>query len=146
MGSTLVRDIFTASAVAGLLVAATAAAAGEKSDQEKLQGTWECVETHMDGKRVDMYLGVRAKIDGNHLTWLFPKDGKFTETKATFTIDPTKDPKQFDWTPDGTKEVHQRLYELDGDVLKWSTNLGPDAPRPAKFSEGKWQFTMKRLK
>jgi uncharacterized protein (TIGR03067 family) len=139
------REIFTASAVAGLLVAATAAAAGEKSDLEKLQGTWECVETLMDGKRVDTYVGVRARIKDHHLTWFFPRDGKFTQVQATFTIDPTKDPKHFDWTPEGTKQVHKRLYDLDGDVLKWSTNLGADAPRPARFSEGKWQFTMKRL-
>ncbi len=131
--------------VAGWLVALAPAAADE-TDQKKLQGTWECVETLKDGKRVDTYVGVRAIIKGNRLTWLFPKGGKFTAVKATFTIDPTKGPKHFDWVPDGKKEVHRRLYELDGERLKWSTNLGARAPRPKKFSEGKWQFTMRRLK
>ncbi len=145
MDRTLFRT-FLIAGVAGWLVAVTPAAADGKSDLKKLQGTWECVETLKDGKRVAMYVGVRAIIKGNTLTWLFPKDGKFTAVKATFTIDATKDPKHFDWRPNGTKEVHKRLYQLDGDRLKWSTNLGPKAPRPTKFSEGRWQFTMKRLK
>jgi uncharacterized protein (TIGR03067 family) len=132
--------------VAGWLVVLSPAAGDDKSDLQKLQGTWECVETLKDNKRVDTYVGVRAVIKDNALTWLFPKDGKFTELKATFTIDSTKDPKQFDWSPAGKKEVHTRLYEFEGDRLKWSTNLGANSPRPARFSEGKWQFTMKRLR
>lgn len=145
MDLALLRTILIAS-VAGWLVVPTPAAADDKSDLEKLQGTWECVETLMDGKPVDMYVGVRAIIKDNTLTWLFPKDAKFTEVKATFTIDSTKDPKHFDWIPNGKQEVHKRLYEFDSNRLKWSTNLGANTPRPAKFSEGKWQFTMKRLK
>jgi uncharacterized protein (TIGR03067 family) len=140
--------VFRTILIAGIgawTVAVKPAVADERSDLKKRQGTWECVETLKDGKRVDTYVGVRAVIKGKTLTWLFPKDGKFTAVKATFTIDATKDPKQFDWSPKGKEEVHKRLYKFDGDRLKWSTNLGTKAPRPAKFSEGKWQFTMKRL-
>ena len=131
--------------VAAQLVVVTPAAADDKSDLKKLQGAWECVETLKDGKRVDTYVGVRAIIKDNTLTWLFPKDGKFTAVKATFKIDSTKDPKHFDWTPAGKTEVHKRLFQFDGDRLKWSTNLGDNTPRPTRFSEGKWQFTMKRV-
>jgi uncharacterized protein (TIGR03067 family) len=144
MTSAFLPRIFLVSVV-GSLAVVTVAPADDQADREKLQGTWECVETLKDGKRVDMYVGVRAIIKDNHLTWLFPKDGNFTRIKATFTIDSTKDPKHFDWMPDGKNEVHKRLYAIDGDVLKWSTNLGADTPRPAKFADGKWQFTMKRL-
>jgi uncharacterized protein (TIGR03067 family) len=146
MKTALFRWVFIASSIAGLLVVQTTVGADEKSELNKLQGTWECVETLMDGKKVDMYVGVRAIIKDNSLTWLFPKDGKFTEVQATFRIDATKDPKHFDWTPDGKKEVHKRLYEFDGEKLKWSTNLGANSARPTKFTEGKWQFSMKRLK
>jgi len=139
----VIRMILIAGAAG--LVLPTAAADGA-ADWNRLQGAWECVETLKDGKSVPMYVGVRAVIKDNTLTWLFPRNGKFFEVKATFKIDSSKSPKQFDWTPDGKKEVHMRLYELDGNMLKWSTNLGADTPRPAKFSEGKWQFTMKRLK
>jgi uncharacterized protein (TIGR03067 family) len=146
MNAARMQTVVLVAGMAGALLVATRGIADDKADVEKLQGSWECVGTLKDGKRVDTYVGVRVVIKDNHLTWVFPKDGKFTEVKATFTIDSTNDPKHFDWTPDGKKEVHKRLYEFDGDVLKWSTNLGADTPRPAKFSEGKWQFTMKRLK
>jgi uncharacterized protein (TIGR03067 family) len=132
--------------LAGWLVAVTPTAADDRWDLKNLQGTWECVETLKDGKCVDTYVGVRAIIKGNSLTWLFPKDGKFTTVKATFTIDSTKAPKHFDWSPEGKTEVHKRLYAFDGDRLKWSTNLGSNAPRPKAFAKGKWRFTMKRLK
>jgi uncharacterized protein (TIGR03067 family) len=121
--------------------------AQEKTDQELIQGTWECVITIKEGKQVDQYVGVRAIMQGNRLTWIFPqRDGTTRTTKAVFTLDTTKNPKCFDWyTEDKPAQVHKRLYILEGDTLTWSTNLGMEA-RPESFEAGKWQFIMKRVK
>lgn len=117
-----------------------------RSDQELLQGTWECVSTLKDGKKVKTYVGVRAIFQGNRLTWIFPQpDGTTKTAKAIFTIDPEQSPKHFDWYLEGKPaEVHRRLYTLEGDTLRWSTNLGTE-PRPATFDAGQWQFTMRRV-
>ena len=122
------------------------AEAQEGSDQALIQGTWQCVKTIKEGKQVDQYVGVRAIIQGNSLTWVFPQpDGTTRTTKAIFVLDATKDPKWFDWyAEDKPTQVHKRLYTLEGDSLTWSTNLGTEG-RPESFSAGKWQYIMKRV-
>ena len=118
-----------------------------KSDQELIQGTWECIATLKDGKQVETYVGVRAVIQDKNLTWIFPQpDGKTKTVKATFQLDSGKNPKYFDWSPaDNPSEVHKRLYVLQGDTLLWSTNLGKES-RPESFTAGEWLFVMKRVK
>ena len=96
------------------------------SDQAVIQGTWEFVATLQDGKQVQRYVGVQAIMRGNMLTWIFPQPGgKPQVQKAVFRLDPSKNPKHFDWHPAGRpREVHRRLYVLAGDTLLWSTGLG----------------------
>jgi uncharacterized protein (TIGR03067 family) len=116
------------------------------SDQELIQGTWECVATLQDGKQVNRYVGVRAIMRGDRLTWVFPQPGgKRQVVKAGFRLDPGQNPKHFDWFPEARPtEVHKRLYVLGDGVLLWSTNLGAEA-RPGSFTAGRWQFVMKRV-
>ena len=97
-----------------------------RSDQEQIQGSWVCVAALKDGKEVDQFVGVRAVMRGNQLTWTFPlRDGTTRTETATFTLDTTPNPKHFDWSSDAKPaEMHRRLYVLRGDVLLWSTNIG----------------------
>ena len=129
------------------LVIAVACQAQEKNDQDLIQGTWECVTTIKEGKQVQEHVGVRAIMQGNSLTWIFPQpDGTTRSTKAIFVLDTTKNPKYFDWyTEDKPTLIHKRLYILEGDTLTWSTNLGAEE-RPESFTAGKWQFTMRRVR
>jgi uncharacterized protein (TIGR03067 family) len=121
----------------------------ETSDRElaKLRGTWVCSATLQDGKEVRTYVGVKAVIEGDNLTWYFPKkDGTFREQKNKFRIDATKEPKHFDWwLPDKPKSVDLRLYSIDDGVLRMATNLDY-ATRPTTFDSARWQFTCKRVK
>ncbi len=121
--------------------------AGSADDRERIQGRWECIATLKDGQQVKDYVGVVALMQGDRLTWIFPKPGGASQTvKARFQLDPDQNPKYFDWyTEAKPSEVHKRLYVLEDDVLIWSTNLGSEA-RPESFTAGHWQFIMKRVK
>jgi uncharacterized protein (TIGR03067 family) len=116
-----------------------------KSGSDLLKGKWVCVSTKKDGKDVKTYVGVRAVMEGDNLTWYFPqKDGSFREQKVKFRIDPGKDPKQFDWwDPEKPKAVEMRIYAVTEKELRWGTNLDRKT-RPKSFEEAKWQFVMKR--
>lgn len=116
-----------------------------KSDLELLQGTWENVVTLQNGKSVEQFIGVRLVVAGNKLAWERMGSNHDQTIPATFALDPTKDPKHFDWTPDGKTTVHKRIYSLDGDMLKMSTNFGAN-PRPVTFDGGRWQFVLKRVR
>jgi uncharacterized protein (TIGR03067 family) len=138
-----------------LLLAALAlqlcpAASAQETDRDKLQGTWVCETTVENGKETKNYVGVRGVIDGEYLTWHYPrKDGSYVVKSGTFRIDRADELKHFDWwyleSPD---LVDRRLYTLEGDTLRWSTNLGRKTTktRPATFDAGRYQFTMKRVK
>ncbi len=132
--------------LAETLLPAVHVANAQATDQQRLQGTWECIATLRDGKQVRDYVGVRAVIEDNRLTWHFPQaDGSERVVKATFAIDPSQNPKHFDWYPEGGGRSHHRLYILEGDTLIWSDDLG-NAPRPAHFNAGRWQFVTRRVK
>ena len=119
-------------------------AAARADDQKDIQGTWTCVETLKAGKSVRDYVGAQAVLDGNRLTWYFPQpDGTRKASFAKFRLDPSKNPKHFDYEYDAKPDkTNKRLYSLEGDTLKWSTNFGE---RPKTFAEGQWQFTMQRV-
>ena len=116
-----------------------------KSDSETLQGSWVCTATLKDGKPVQAYVGVKAVIEGNRMTWYFPqKDGSYREQKNTIRIDATRKPGHFDWWKDNSKSVDLRLYEITGpDEFRWATNLDYKT-RPQSFKASRWQFTCKR--
>jgi uncharacterized protein (TIGR03067 family) len=115
------------------------------ADQKLIQGVWKCVEATKDGKPTNQYVGVLAILQDSNLTWVFPRpDGTRYVGNASFKLGSSNSLKHFDWTPSGETGVHKRLYTLDGDTLKWSTNLGTK-PRPESFEAGQWQFTCKRI-
>ena len=136
-----------------LLFVSSPAKADERADKElaKLKGTWVCVATLRDGAEVKSYVGVKAVIEGDSLTWYFPqKDGSYREQRNKFRIGPTKEPKHFDWwrvddKGESTGRVDPRLYSISGDEFRWATNLDFKT-RPKTFDSARWQFTTKRVK
>ena len=150
MRSVILASVFWAVGLSAVLPAAIAVGVdalpvADPSDGNRLQGTWVCVEVIHDGRRVDTYVGVRAVIQGDVLTWYFPRPGGPERVKeCRFTIDASKNPGHFDWWPvDKPAEVHRRLYILEGDTLKWASDLGAE-PRPKAFDAAHWQFLCKR--
>jgi hypothetical protein len=76
-----------------LLVWLLAVGAGEsdrgdkaKADQDRIQGTWECIATPQNGKQVEKYVEVRAAMQGDRLTWTFPEPGRCLRPGQRFVL------------------------------------------------------------
>jgi RNA polymerase sigma factor (sigma-70 family) len=138
------------------------AKADDKSNDDKdaIQGIWKVTGVEMGGKEApDGDDGVKEMktatwtITADKITVAMSKEGKHD---ASYKLDPTKKPKQIDFTPlDGPPnekgKTGQGLYSLEGDVLKLCMPKGPDADeRPTELAtkEGGKAFliTLKREK
>jgi len=112
----------------------------DKSDKDKLQGTWVLAGVEIDGKPIDI------PKDSPEMTFTF-KDDKATmkEDKkieeGTYKLDEKKNPKEIDIIhpkKDNPKEMETEkwIYKLDGDTLKLATSgKGPSGSRPKNFDE-----------
>ena len=127
--------IVTAVAVFLLACAAVAQQPGpkKKSDPELIQGTWEIVGLESGGKAQS-----DKSFKGN--TFTFSK-GKSAATAVlaerphpkvefTYSLDPTKAPKEINLTTKGNKAFG--IYKLDGDNLTICISLG--GSRPGEFA------------
>ncbi len=102
-------------ATIGLMFLASSVTVAQRRINEKelevLRGTRICVESLLDGKRVDNFVGVRAVFDGDNMTWIFPRDnGQDFRQECKFEISSSRNPKRFDWyTVDNPKTTKLRL-------------------------------------
>jgi uncharacterized protein (TIGR03067 family) len=102
-----------------------------KKDLMKFQGEWMLVSLEVNGKSMPEAKG-KITVKGNKIT--FQRGGKTVE--ETFTLDPTKKPKQIDGTgkdPQGKEYKTIGIYELDGGKFKICNTL-PGGERPREFS------------
>src|SRR5262249_1594783 len=116
---------------------APAARPAEKSDREKLQGTWVVVQAWSNGKLViDPVLGetqfVFAGGRCTHRTKKGPREG-------TYHLDPTQSPGALDVSLDGAL-VMNFIYEVTDSRLKLCWSKG--GPRPAGFDTAKHPDTI----
>jgi uncharacterized protein (TIGR03067 family) len=118
--------------VGSLLAAGAGGQDKDKTDEEKLQGTWTFVSLERGGQEVmDDFVKEAKAIIANGKVKL-QAQGK--EMEVSIKLDPTKKPKHIDITAmDGGKEVlHKGIYELDGDNFKIC--FGPPGEnRPSEF-------------
>ncbi len=137
------------------------AKADDKSNDDKdaLQGTWQVTGVEEGGKEKSDAEGAKEMksatwiITADKITVSIPKQGK---RDVTYKLDPTKKPKQIDFTPlDGPPNEKGKtghgIYSLDGDVLKLCMPEAPDTDeRPMELAtkEGGKAilFTLKREK
>jgi uncharacterized protein (TIGR03067 family) len=105
-----------------------------KKELKKFQGEWVPVSMEINGQAmIEAELkGMKLTVKGNKAT--FQVGGETFE--GTFTLDPTKKPKQIDGKAKGTQGKDVKtvgIYEFDGDKLKicdtWAAGK-----RPTKFS------------
>jgi uncharacterized protein (TIGR03067 family) len=115
-----------------LVLAAPAPAEDAKKDAEKIQGTWKVVSLERGGEKgpEEMVKNAKFVIADGLITIKEPK----REEKASFKLDPTKNPKTMDITPEKGKEgVALGIYELKGDTLKFCFSK-PGGARPTEFA------------
>jgi RNA polymerase sigma factor (sigma-70 family) len=141
----LIRHILTAALAVAVLAAVgttswllgPAIARGlddKKPDQDAIQGKWKLVSAKLMGKD----LPEEEQKALNESGFVFEKDKLTAPHPGSFTLDPTKSPKEMDLTidePEQRKGKYLAVYELDGDTLKITfAHVGQD--RPTKVAAG----------
>lgn len=119
--------------------------AAVKAELKKLQGKWIQVSSEIGGKRATLPPGLAkpVTIEGNKMTL----DGPNGKREQTLVIDPTQNPKTWDWVrkaaDDKAKDmVDKCIYKLEGDTLTICSGRTPkkgqppagDAERPKEFT------------
>lgn len=108
-----------------------------KIEQAKLQGTWVVESAERDGEALDRIVGNKLVIKDNGFA-VITKNGEF---KGTFTVDPSKKPKQLDMNHDegGLRDKKwEAIYKLDGDTLTYCyAEADSEKERPDAFETRK---------
>jgi RNA polymerase sigma factor (sigma-70 family) len=129
-----------------------------KTDQERLQGTWEWVSWTQGGKTIkrgdlreeDSRPKALRFIGDKVLTVMVNTGGKEVEFKYRFKLDPSRKPKEIDLTPEGEPKgrTGPGVYELEEDTLRVCFPGQPGRERPtrlgSKEGEGYALLTFKR--
>jgi uncharacterized protein (TIGR03067 family) len=114
-----------------------------KTDQERLQGTWEWVSWTQGGKTIKRD-DLRAEdarpktlrfIGNKVLTVMVNTGGKEVEFKYGFKLDPSRKPKEIDLIQEGEPKGTSGpgVYELEGDTLRVCFPGRPDQERPRRL-------------
>ena len=127
MARTHITPIILAGLFAGL-----AAAQDPAADEKRLEGTWRVVATTFDGKA-----SPEAQIKGRALVFQGREFTTVVDGKKgrglSFTLDPSKDPKQIDLKRVGQDRAAKGVYALTDDELKLCYGE-PGADRPTTFA------------
>jgi uncharacterized protein (TIGR03067 family) len=104
-----------------------------EKDLKLLNGTWKVVSMVHNGKDIPNAEDHGITFDGENVTIKEPNGG--SKGKCT-RLDPTKDPKEIDLTPDGGGKKLQGIYELKGDELKLCLTRSDERPSRFESKEG----------
>jgi RNA polymerase sigma-70 factor (ECF subfamily) len=110
--------------------ARTAGDADQKTDKEKLQGTWQFVSAEKADKKLpDQELQEMEMVfSGDTVT--IPMKGEKKE--VPFKLDPSKKPREIDLVLVEGKP-HRGIYSLEGDTLKLCLSEDENDERPTAF-------------
>ncbi len=130
------RKFVLALPVVFLLLAAEEGKKDAKKELKKFEGTWVPVSAEVNGNKLpeDALKELKLTFKGNTVT----RQYKGMTVKATFKVDPSKDPKQFDakGEEDGKEVKALGIYKFDGDRLTVCSvrGRGKELKRPKEFS------------
>ena len=116
-------------AFTSVLVAADAPDDAVKKEKQKLEGTWIVQTAKASGSgsasKVEDLKGAKMVFAGDKFKIV--ADGK--EEEVSYTIDPTKSPKELDVVAGkGDKKIISRgIYELNGDELKLCVGIASES-------------------
>ena len=120
-----------------------------KTDEEKLQGTWNIAAMERMGMEATDEKIKDAKLVFTAGNLRVHMNGEVMD--LTYKLDPGKKPKQINFTEigqGGKEQVHQGIYQFDGDTIKICFSHAGN-PRPTEFttngSDDK-MITLKRAK
>ena len=105
----------------------------DKTDRDKLQGTWQPVSVEQGGKAKEDKEH-RLLFDGDTFTI---KKGDQVFAKGTFKVDPDKKPKAIDFMiteGDEKGKTARGIYKLEGDKLTWCSAQPGQNDRPKEFA------------
>jgi len=107
-----------------------------KKDRKAIAGTWQVVGLEIDGNPANPEDAKRLLVvNGDDGTWNLTVEGKEV-SKGTSTIDPTKTPKQIDFTPttgDTRGVLFLGIYEL-GEKSRRMCFSAQGKPRPKELA------------
>ena len=120
-------------ALLGALLALHVEGAQEKTDKERLQGTWLVVSVEKEGQKVES-----PKDKETTLTFTGDKAAFKSEKKneeGGFKIDAARKPKEIDLTSSkpGATEAMKGIYDFEGEALRIAFPGKPGGGRPTGF-------------
>lgn len=124
--------------IGALLLGSVALAEKPASPLTPFQGTWAVVSITNDGKEAPEDAAQRLVLVVKNNERMV-KDGDEVKSKATFTVDATKEPKQIEVTvSDGplAGKTYPGIYEFKGDRLTICLALEGDRPTEFTAKEG----------
>jgi len=134
--------------IASLSIAAPVPKNKKGNPEEAIQGTWEVVDFDF-GNRVAGAakprgpIGLHWTLDGDKLSMKQPNAVAGGNT-ATFKIDTTQTPMQFEWNYNGNPTAIRAIFEIDGDTLKICYS-GQRRPTELVAGNGTYMYTFKRV-
>lgn len=134
------------------LIAAAPDEEAVKKELKKLDGTWVATQTSVDiddGKPVKFTQNFRLVIrdeDRFTLSQKFSDEKKYKElASGTFTVDPTKKPREMDMTYTDQEGAQKCIYELEGTTFKLMGGK-PGGARPKEFDKEKTLVFKREMK
>jgi uncharacterized protein (TIGR03067 family) len=128
------RTIALLGVAVGLLTGADQPNKEPNDDRGRLQGTWTMVSVVLDGMAVPEEYAKNGRLEVEGECYRVTLGVSST---STFRLDPTKSPKQVDFTfTDGPQQGQtlRGIYEIDSATYRLCRALRPDVERPGQFA------------
>ena len=117
--------------------------AGPRSDLERLQGTWEVVDSRMSGVEMTHNKGARVEVRRERWTFIDKTDSA-TRLHWDLRLNPSATPPEIDF--EGLEGVasSRGIYRLEGDTLTISYGYVTGGGRPTAFDRDRNGYVVVR--